>query len=372
MRPLDTVREALAAHGFVAHQDRQGYYPNGFLAAAPGSVIADRFYRAVAARLRSRKPLDWISLGGEPLTRLLRDRGATFHELPCTAIQPICWSRPETFFKQGDETEHAASFDPEATTYMLSNTQVRAYCQDHPRADLLAPRSFFSFVLGKSLGMDPAAPMPALAEAGSGRTASEVFARFHSAALRRRDESLSGPGSSLDRTAGLRATLPALLKDLDVRTMLDAGCGDHWWLRRTSLPLERYIGVDIVPELIARNGALHIAGREFLVADFGCDDLPACDLVLTRDTLVHYDYAGALKAIRNLKRTGARFLLATTFADRRANCDAVLGGWRPLNLTLEPFDFPAPLTLLIEGCDEIGGAYRDKALGLWRFADLPL
>jgi GT2 family glycosyltransferase len=371
MRPLDAVYEGLAARGFVAHRDRQGYYSNGFIAAAPGNPIAEMFYRAVVERLRSGKPLDWISIGGEPLTRLLRGRCGAFSEMPCAAIQPICWSQADRFFRTGSDTEHEPHFEPSALTYMLSKTQIDAYCRSHPRADLLAGNSFFSFILRKSLETPDPAPMPALEEAGCGVTPSQVFAGFHSAALRRRDESLSGPGSSLDRTATLREALPALLDELEVKTMLDAGCGDHWWLRETPLPVDRYIGVDIVQELVAANSALCIDGRLFMLADFTNDKLPPVDLVLTRDTLVHYDFATAVRALQNLRRTGARFLLATTFPDRHANRDVALGGWRPLNLALEPFNFPAPLRLLIEGCTENGGAYRDKALGLWRFEDLP-
>ena len=32
---------------------------------------------------------------------------------------------------------------------------------------------------------------------------------------------------------------------------------------------------------------------------------------------------------------------------------------------------PEPLDVIVEGCTEVGGAYADKALGLWRIADLP-
>ena len=369
MRPLDRVRAALTAHGFVVHQDRQGYYPNGFIAAAPDNPTARLFYQAVADRLRSGPALSWISLGGEPLTRLLRQGRAAFHELPCAAIQPICWSQPELFFRTGDAAEHARSFDPDALTYMLSNTQITAFAAQHPGADLLAPRSFFRFALAKSLD-HAAAPAGTLAEAGQGRTPAAVFAGFHAAAEHRGDDSLSGPGSSLAQTATLRRALPDLLADLGIGVLLDAGCGDHRWLGQTDLPVTTYIGVDIVPALIARNAALALPGRRFLCADVTQDTLPRADLVLLRDTLVHYDLATARRTLRALQRTGARWLLATTFTDRRANADCALGGWRPLNLTLAPFDLPPPHRLIVEGCTEAGGAYRDKALGLWRLDEL--
>ena len=214
--------------------------------------------------------------------------------------------------------------------------------------------------------------MPSLAEAGGAQTPASAFANYHPAALGRHDDSLSGSGSSLDQAAALRQRLPELPRALGVATLLDAGCGDHRWLGRTELPVELYIGVDIVPDLIARNAALALPGRTFRLADFTRDDLPAADLVFTRDTLVHYDFATALRALANLRRSGARWMVATTFPDRQANRDCALGGWRPLNLTLPPFGFPPPLRLIHEGCTENGGAYADKSLGLWRMEDLPV
>jgi hypothetical protein len=36
-----------------------------------------------------------------------------------------------------------------------------------------------------------------------------------------------------------------------------------------------------------------------------------------------------------------------------------------LNLQCAPFNLPPPIDVLIEDCKEGGGAYIDKALGLW-------
>ncbi len=377
MRPLDEVRAAVRRAGFVAHRDRQGYFPNGFMAAAKGNDLAERFYRAVAERLRAGGTLGWIELGGAQLTRLLTGAGARFAELPCAAIQPICWSEPARFFERGDPARHAARFDAEATTYMLSNTEIAKHVGKAAGADLMAPNSFFTYLVGRSLGTIlptalPAIPRPALAEAGRGTTPAEVFASFHRAALARVDDSLSGPGSSIAQTAALRSALPALLRALGVSSMLDAGCGDHRWLAEVDLRDVDYVGMDIVPDLVARNAARGLVRRRFVAGDFTADPLPRADLVLARDTLGHYDLARGLAALRNIAASGATWLLATTFPARMVNEETALGGWRPLNMTLTPFGFPAPSRLLDERCTENGGLYRDKALGLWRIANLPI
>ena len=185
-------------------------------------------------------------------------------------------------------------------------------------------------------------------------------------------ESASGPGSNVARASLFRADLEALVRDLGVGTLLDAPCGDFNWLSTFDLPLERYTGVDIVPALIARNrAAFGTRRRRFLLRDMVSDRLPRADLILCRDGLVHLTNAEIAATLENFRRTGAIWLLATTFVDRRENQDIATGGWQPLNLAAAPFCLPPPLRLIDEQCTGYGGAYRDKRLGLWRLTDMP-
>ena len=101
-------------------------------------------------------------------------------------------------------------------------------------------------------------------------------------------------------------------------------------------------------------------------------DLPRADAILCRDLLTHLSFGEAMAVLRNFKRSGATWLLTTTFTGPRPNRDTSGGDWRTLNLTLAPFCFPAPLRLLNERCTEGGGQYADKSLALWRWADLDL
>src|SRR5690242_13495129 len=70
-------------------------------------------------------------------------------------------------------------------------------------------------------------------------------------------ESVSGLGSAPAEMRALRATLLDLLKDLHVRTLVDAPCGDFGWLGDGDLPVESYVGLDIVESLVARNAAAY-------------------------------------------------------------------------------------------------------------------
>lgn len=182
-------------------------------------------------------------------------------------------------------------------------------------------------------------------------------------------ESRSGQGSTRARGAEFREQLAALLDRLGVVTLLDAPCGDFNWMRDLeAASLRSYIGVDIVEELIAANRAQYGAdGRQFHCGDLTRDPLPRADLILCRDGLVHLSFADIRAALRNFKRSGSRYLLATTFDDVEVNTDIPTGSWRALNLRTAPFGFPPPLAAIADAPRN----YPDKQLALWELASLP-
>ena len=196
------------------------------------------------------------------------------------------------------------------------------------------------------------------------------FRRIHDTNLWGAPESASGLGSELDATAVLRAELPRLFRKLGVASLLDAPCGDAGWIRRTDLGV-RYVGLDIVPSLIeslqARVTAGDITG-EYHLADITADALPRCDAILCRDCLVHLSFANIECAVANFRRSGAKWLIATTFPQWQVNQDCEDGDWRALNFERAPFDWGAPVELLNENCTEAGGGWRDKSLGVWRLS----
>src|ERR1044071_8813466 len=170
-------------------------------------------------------------------------------------------------------------------------------------------------------------------------------------------ESVSGPGSGIARTAAFRDEIPPLLRDLQAASLLDVGCGDFNWMRLIDLPVERYLGIDIVPELVEQNQRRHAdRNHAFVLADFTRAELPSMDVILCRDCLVHFAFADVRAALRNFARSGSRWLLTTTFVDAgRENTDIATGDWRPLNLQLPPFNFPAPMRMIDERCLHTGG-----------------
>jgi hypothetical protein len=51
------------------------------------------------------------------------------------------------------------------------------------------------------------------------------------------------------------------------------------------------------------------------------DALPPCGAILCRDCLVHLSFGNIERAVANFRRSGAVWLIATTFPEWRTNAD---------------------------------------------------
>ncbi len=172
----------------------------------------------------------------------------------------------------------------------------------------------------------------------------------------------------LQQTQSIREKLPELLSTLRVKSILDAGCGNFAWLSETDLGIQKYIGIDIVADLVLNlQDNYGTVKQVFMPLDIVESFLPRAELILCRDCLVHLSTEDALSAIKNFKKTGATYLIATTYPGLvQPNRQISTGNWRPLDLQAAPFNFPAPITLISE--EKTGS----KSLGLWKLQDIRL
>ncbi len=190
-----------------------------------------------------------------------------------------------------------------------------------------------------------------------------VFTRIYEKNLWGDPESLSGGGSSLAATDNVRRELPALMARFECRTLLDAPCGDFAWMKLIVGTMDRYVGLDIVAELVAFNQAQYANDRvSFACADLTSDDLPRTDLILCRDCFIHLPTAVIRAAIKNFARSGARYVLLTNDRSAPAYHDVAVGGFRPIDFTRPPFSFPEPLASICER--------GPRELALWDLATL--
>lgn len=188
----------------------------------------------------------------------------------------------------------------------------------------------------------------------------EVFEKIYQNNLWASKESKSGSGSEYNNTRAIREELPFLIKKFGIKSVLDIPCGDFNWMQHVDLTGIDYIGADIVPQVIESNKSKY-TDRDFRVLDLCSSDLPKADLIFTRDCLGHLSNQNVHRAIENIKRSGSLYLLATTFCKYNHNPDIQDGGWKCINLMIEPF-YLKPIYLINEDCREGYPHYQDKSM----------
>jgi len=200
----------------------------------------------------------------------------------------------------------------------------------------------------------------------------KIFTQWYYDNIEKGIESVSGGGSDLAETKIIRKELPTLLQQLNINSMLDAPCGDLNWIKKMDLSfLTLYIGADIVRPLINHNQINYGTKNIFFMhLDIIHDAIPYADLILCRDCFVHLKYTDIATALKNFKKSGAKYLLTTQFFNE-INKDLTHSGyWRPINLQKPPFNLPKPLTIINEQCPHKN--FQDKSLALWALEDITL
>ncbi len=200
-------------------------------------------------------------------------------------------------------------------------------------------------------------------------SAAEVFGGYFDSNHWGDADSLSGTGSNAIATAMIRRSLPRLLRRLQVKTLLDAPCGDLFWMRKVvDGEAVQYIGGDIVAPLIERLAAEITDPRYgFKVLDVVADPLPAADLWLCRSCFIHLPNAMVRTALSNFYRSGIPYLLATQYDFTRVNVDIAPGDFRCVNLRRAPFDLPRPR----EELNDSSYLHPPMKLALWHRDDIP-
>jgi hypothetical protein len=179
-------------------------------------------------------------------------------------------------------------------------------------------------------------------------------------------ESKSGPGSRVSSNKKLLKLLDEFVVSHDIKTITDCGCGDFNWMRLFDFEkVDFYTGIDIVLPLIESNNEKYGSNK----VSFQClsvieDEIPTSDLIICKDVLFHLSYEDALKTIGNIRNSGVKYLISTTFSDFY-NIDIKSGHWRPINLLSEPFLLGEPYQYW-DNIEERNDHYSIKSIGVWK------
>ena len=175
------------------------------------------------------------------------------------------------------------------------------------------------------------------------KTSKDKFSEIYKYNIWSSAESGSGQGSEVAYTAPLRKWLIKNLNLLNIKTFVDAPCGDFNWIKLVVPEVKiNYIGLDIVDDVIERNKSTYGSDRIKLgVADICEDELPDCDIIMVRDCLFHLSNEDINRFLNNLSKTNYNYLLTTThIVDQEfKNSNITTGDFRLIDLFREPFGF---------------------------------
>ena len=191
---------------------------------------------------------------------------------------------------------------------------------------------------------------------------------------------LSGPGSTLDRTKTIRQILSDMVRTYDIKTMIDAPCGDLTWMSHflKEHPALQYTGYDASQRSLERASerlkAMNINNATLINEDIVKTTFPKVDLIFERDGLQHLSNGAALQILKNYANSGSTFLLATMNLTHynQWNRNIEDGGYRPINLLLPPFRLPSPIAIFAEqhGSEGLQHYGQEKYTGLWLLNDI--
>lgn len=161
------------------------------------------------------------------------------------------------------------------------------------------------------------------------------------------EESVSGSGSSLKNTEKIRNLLPKIIRKYNIKSVLDAPCGDFYWFNKIIDQVEiSYLGADIVNNLISKNKKeFQKKNVDFKLLDITKNNLPKMDLMICRDCLFHLSYEDIKKFFLNYKKSKIKFIIITGNKNYHnkdksfSNKNIITGDFRKIDFFSQPFNF---------------------------------
>ena len=167
-------------------------------------------------------------------------------------------------------------------------------------------------------------------------------------------ESVSGLGSEYKNTINIRKEIIILIKKYNIKSILDAPCGDFNWIKSILNKNLKYIGGDIVKNLIDKNNNNYKNENiNFIPLDITTDKLPKADLMICRDCLIHLSFKNINLFFKNFINSDIKFLLLTSYKlkdykQKITNLDITDGEFREIDLSEHPFSLTKPIFEILD------------------------
>ena len=127
-------------------------------------------------------------------------------------------------------------------------------------------------------------------------------------------ESTAGYGTTKQGCKRLVEELPRIFKQYGIKSVLDAACGDFYYMEDVDLTGINYIGIDFVQDQIEKNQEKY-PQYDFRVLNMVADVMPNADLVISRDTLIHISNTNIRRFLQSGIASGCKYLLTTNFPE---------------------------------------------------------
>jgi SAM-dependent methyltransferase len=149
----------------------------------------------------------------------------------------------------------------------------------------------------------------------------------------------SGEGSLPEHTKDYRRFLERFIRDRQIKSVVDYGCGDWQFSRLIDWDGVRYLGLDVVDSLIEHNLKTYRKDNiTFEVLAGTPVELPDAELIILKDVLQHWSHQSIRSFLPKIAK--CKFALITNCVNPYGptdNRDILDGDFRPLDLTRPPF-----------------------------------
>ncbi len=181
-------------------------------------------------------------------------------------------------------------------------------------------------------------------------------------------ESASGPGSSNTIASVSVDLIESTIKENNITSILDLGCGDWNWMKRLNPLFDdvTYEGWDAGQAIIDLNTERYSdTNITFHRKDIITEDYPDVDLIVCRDVLFHLPIEHGSEVVEKIKNSSAKYLISTSFNDveqnvmEEKNINGIAGfNFYRINLLTEPFSLGDTIIRSVEEDVDCGGVKR--------------
>jgi len=161
----------------------------------------------------------------------------------------------------------------------------------------------------------------------------------------------SGWGSMAKAAAPYMNFLTHFLKQYNITSVVDVGCGDWSFSQYIDWTGISYVGYDVVSTVIERNKKkFQQSNCIFIHGDATKTELPSADLLLCKDVLQHLSNESIATFLKQCDKF--KYCLITNDINKNANTNIADGLHRPLDLTKAPFFVPGTKIFTYMGAPE--------------------